>query len=262
MNKKEIQKTEKNLPAEITAPKGYEEEVIDNEDLVLPTIRLLQATSGMVEDAIGLSGEFRCTSEKSFKLGDPKSPLEFIPLGTFKNWVIRINKEFDSIVPVTAENIDWEWESLDEKENVIRREKWFNVYVLTPRMIANGEVFPAVLSFKGTSYKAGKQFASHVKMMQSFKKAMFSKVFSVSCEQTKNEHGTFHIMKDVEKVRNVTQAEMDAAFQWHKLVKETKKITVNYEETEGVEGAPAMPEVPTEESITHSKGTAQPSVAV
>ncbi len=225
---------EDQLPSSLIGEGGFEEEQIDNEDLSLPTIRLTQALSKLVQDGIAKQGEFRHSFDKERVLGDSKTPLEIIPFGKFKVWVIRKNKQFDSIVPVTPENIDWEWEELDSEENVIKREKWFNVYCLIPSEVKQGAAFPAVLSFKGKSYKAVKTFATIVKKLQGFKQPMASRVFKIHCEQDKNEHGTFYKISDVEMGRKTTTQEIKAALDWHKSLKAQSagSVSVDYEEME------------------------------
>lgn len=234
---KQVQsQTQSKLPAHLTDPGAWVEEQIDSEDLSLPTIRLLQGLSKLVTTGVGIPGEFRNTFDKNRKLGDPKSPLQIIPFGTFKTWVIRVNGDFHKIVPVTPENIGWEWEELDKDENVIKREKWFNVYCLTPGDVERGEAFPAVISFKGMSYKAAKNFATLVKKLQTFKQPMASRVFEISCEADKNEKGSFFKLSEVALGRETTVKEMEAAHKWHvALVKEKTKVNVNYEETEQAE---------------------------
>lgn len=243
-------------PAELLDSGAWEEETIDNEDLVLPTIRLNQATSKLVSDGVALPGEFRNTFDKQTKLGDAKNPLEIIPFGTFKTWVIRVNGDFKEIVPVTPENIDWEWEEMDADENVIKREKWFNVYCLTPSDVKKGEAFPAVLSFKGMSYKGAKSFATIVKKLQAFKKPMASRVFRVVAEQTKNDKGTFFVMKEVEMGRPTTTEELQAAHQWHTALK-GQDVKVDYEETEDTEAT----ETTTQSVPTTTKGKTTEGVA-
>lgn len=261
---KDLTQTQSGPPGELLDLDAWGEEQIDNEDLVLPTIRLLQAQSKMVENGNGVAGEFRNTFDKQTKLGDAKTktPLEIIPFGKYKTWVIRKNGQFDSIVPVTPDNIDWAWEEEDEDENIIKREKWFNVYCLTPGDVKKGEAFPAVLSFKGKSYKAVKQFATIVKKLQAFKKPMATRVFTVTAEKTTNDKGTFFIMKDVEMGRPTTTEELQAAHEWRMALK-GREVKVDYEvDEEGGDSETETQKTTTPPPQAKTKGTQATSANV
>lgn len=189
-------KEEARLPAQAMETAG--EEILKT-DVVIPMLLLQQGLSDYVLNNQAKMGDM-VRSTNAEKLGDDKTPLEFIPI-TIKNlWVISelVGKKFQfrKIIPrrsVVApadvadeanrqdpdrqdENLPWEFTHMGTQW---KRTKLLNVYALLPKDIEafqaeiekakdTGEMpdldktlMPIVIPFRSTSFPAGKTVVTH-----------------------------------------------------------------------------------------------------
>jgi hypothetical protein len=159
------------------------------------------------------------------KLGDKTTPVEVIPLSTFKTWVISkrekgANKfEFDSVIPVTAENKGRD-PFVDEEladGTTVRWDQTLNFYVLLASELVEGAALPYVLSCRRTSYKAGKMVINHFTKMGMLKAPAAAKTIKLGCRQEKNDQGHYYVL-DVLPGRVSTKDELTTAHEWYKTL--------------------------------------------
>lgn len=197
-------------------------EDISNTDIIIPKILLMQPMSELVTDGIAKIGEFRDSLNTARVLGDEKAPVEVVVFGTFRTWMTFKDGEYLNTIARDASNEALPREEIEEGSGAaITRTQILNAYCLMPKDIASGEAFPFVLSFKSTSYTAGKALMTHIKKLQMFKKPSAAKVFLVSCHKETNDKGTFFV-PDIAVLRDSTEAEMAQAYEWYKLIARSK----------------------------------------
>ena len=166
--KKEIATKETQDLGEFTG-QTWGSENVTTEDLIVPKILLMQATSALVADGKASPGHFVHSMDKT-KLGDKENPVEIIIFGSYKSWVEYKDDTYLKSYQWTAENADQEWNDTDIDGAEIQRKLIRNYYCLLPKDIESGIPFPMVLSCKGMSAQAGKWLATKMKMLEMFKK--------------------------------------------------------------------------------------------
>lgn len=201
------------------APTGdWGAEAVDSKDLLIPKLLLMQGLSDAVADERAQMGDI-VNSVTYEKLGDKKAPVEIIPLKIFKTWVISLKKkgedkhEFDSIVNMDSSNADLPWEETLPDGTELRRDQTINVYALVASELTDGAALPYVVSFRRTSYIAGKKIATHFAKMSMLKQPPAARTVKLTCSIEKNEKGTYYTY-DVEPGRVTTQDELATAYSW------------------------------------------------
>jgi hypothetical protein len=192
---------------------------IDTSDLVIPKILLMQGMSKLVQEEKARLGEMRDSLDNSL-LGSKDTPLEFIPFQVFKSWLIFHvdgNKiEYQGQEPMTAANASWPLEEIVDGK-VIRRDKALNFFCVLPSEVEEGLFFPKILSFRRTSYQAGKKLETWRAKLKAFNKPLAAKTFKLISNKTENDLGVFYTF-DIEAGRDTTEAELKAASQWRSVV--------------------------------------------
>ena len=182
---------------------------------------------------------------------------------TFKTWVLSEkvgNKyEFRSITPMTAANKDEPLEFMVNGQQW-RRDRALNFYVLLPEDIkrelkamevakAGGmpdpddALIPHVVSFRRTSYPAGKDLATHFKKAEHFNVSPAVKTFYLDSEVQKNDQGIYQVFKVV-KARDTTVEELAVAKRWYDTLQKAKVRIDEDEMDEGSSGSGAASAAP------------------
>jgi len=202
--------------------------VLNAQDIIIPKILPMQPSSELVTDAKASIGEFR-DSLTSAKIGSIAEPFEIIPFHMDKVWDINEEDEDgnfkwvrteplieDATKPGYNDNLPWQ----DTENGVaVKRIRRMNFYVMLPGEIAGGGATPYVISFKSTSFKAGKQMYTQMYMRnRAANLAPCAYTFKVGGEKQKNEKGTF-IVPSVELGRKSTAEENAACLTWFKTIK-------------------------------------------
>lgn len=192
------------------------------QDVVLPKILAMQGMSKLVTDGLAVMGEFR-DSLNNVVLGDLKNPIEFIPFHLEKVFVVMEEEKekyrFHHQEPITPENEKHAFEDKGEKG---AKQKWYrtiNVYALLPKDVKDGAALPFVISFRSTSANAGRKVATtmYLKNVKAGKTPA-AMVLELSGTRRENDKGKFIVMDAVEK-RASTEAEVQACFEWVKVVR-------------------------------------------
>ena len=238
MSKKEVK--EKALPetrehvGAVAAPlQAWGAENVTSEQIIIPKIMLMQPMSDLVTDGIAKIGEFRSSLDKETLLGSDKSPVEIIVFGSFNTWQVFVDGKYATSVSITPENVHAPRAEVGPGGEKITRSRVLNFYCLLPKDIKNGEAFPFVLSCRGTSEKAGRVLSTHFMKLKMFNKPTAAWVFGLKSIKETNEKGTFFVM-DIEKLRDSTEAELGAAYQWYTVLQKTA-VKVDESSEQGVQ---------------------------
>lgn len=234
-------------------------------DIIVPKILLMQGLSELVDQRKAQAGDFiRSTTEA--KLGDDKSgPIDFIPLKVTTEWreeeKIGQKFEFRKTLPRTPANEDYPWSfyrnpqgqefdrpgQLGATEH--RRVKVINCYALLPSDIdafetemkkaaENGEmpdlnktVLPTLISFRSTSYNAGKTvttFFAQIREMLQFNTEVKSYGYTLplTCFGDKNDKGSYYVMK-VGTPKRLDTKYLQMAKSWFERLSAMKEIKVD-----------------------------------
>lgn len=231
---KEVTKKETNLPS--TAMTASDTSEVLSGDVLIPKVLLMQGLSEYVIERKAQQGDI-VRSTTGEKLGDPDKTLEFIPLMIKNEWILQENVagkyEFRSIEPRTAANEHSDW---NFKQNGAdwKRVKAINCYALLPADIdaelaevakfkkdgtipdLNKTLLPVVISFRSTSFNAGKGVSTHfakAKTMEKFGVKPWSYTLKLGCYTEKNDRGTFFCFS-VAQGGPANKAHVEKATEW------------------------------------------------
>lgn len=236
-------------------------ERILNSDVLIPRLLLMQGLSDFVTDRdkslagvpIQQGDMVRSTNKEVIGSADGEA-LEFIPLTFSNQWMIQelVGKKYEyrKVIPrdgglhdsskpeedKTGEGLPW-----DFKLNGTdwRRVKVFNVFALLTSDIEafnveikraqesgdmpdlNKTLLPLLISFRSTSYNAGKAVATHFTKAASMAKygtKAYGFTLKLEAQQEKNEKGTYYVFT-VGQGRKCNPTELAAAADWVGMLK-------------------------------------------
>lgn len=240
---KEVAKKEQNTALSQSTQATWGNENVDKSDIMLGKILLMQGLSEAVMDGKAKFGDMLDSLEGKV-LGDKNSPIEIIPILTNKTWVVSKKHvqeikgkrvlgskfEYEGIIPMTAENQHLEMEETLEDGSIIRRDRSLNFYVLLANDVQG---LPYIVSFRRTSYTAGKKLITHFAKMQMLKQPPAAKTLKLTCVEDSNDLGTYYKF-NIEQGRNSTAEEINTAYEWYKTI---SKGGVKEHEVDVSEGA-------------------------
>jgi len=178
--------------------RGFEEDSFDNDDLIIPRAKLIQALSPEMsdDDLEGIKQGMIINS-----LSKEQLPDEFIPIFSFKNFI-----RFNAKTP-DAPGYDPEfepgaiiWKSNDHRDPKVVAECGFGPNGEKPLAVTfmnffsyfPGVPMPIIVSFSKTSYKAGKQLFSLAKFSGG---DMFSRKYKLSSVKETNDIASYFVLK-------------------------------------------------------------------
>ena len=206
----------------ITQTESWGNEGVDSSDIMLPKILLMQGLSEAVNEDRASMGDI-VNSLTYEKLGDKNTSVEVIPISTFKTWVVSTKEpkgskfEYDSVLQMDASNVNLPMDETLSDGTEVRRDRTLNFYVLLSSELPQGDAFPYVVSFRRTSYPAGKKFINHFTKMSMLKASPAAKTLKLSCRIEKNDLGNYFVF-DVDSGRISTKEEVGAAYEWYKTL--------------------------------------------
>jgi hypothetical protein len=223
---------------------------IDTSDIKIPRLLLMQGQSQLVQHEKAMQGAIvRSTTDEV--LADKGKSVEFIPLMYFKTWMIfkrvGLKFEYQAFEPFNVDNKDLPLTWIDGNTEY-RRDKVLNFYVLLPNDIekelvalkkaAAGEIpdtdmclLPCLISFRRTSYSAGKDITSHFAKADHFGVSPATKVFALGSELQKNENNAYHVYR-VDKSRLTTLEELKVCKTWYDTISKVNVVVDAPEEME------------------------------
>lgn len=210
---------------------------IDSADLMIPKILLTQALSKAVKGAGAKAGDILDSVELT-KLGDEESPVEFLPISSYKTWTVmqktakppgykgEMKFEFKQIIPVTPDNATRDPFLVETKEDG-SQERWditLNFYILLTSMLAKGIKMPYLLSCRMTSYPAGRKIVNHFHNMKLVGGMPFSKTIRLKSKFTEKNGNQYYVFDMDSQGRLATKEEFQLSLDW---LKQIKNKTVN-----------------------------------
>lgn len=206
---------------------------VSQKDTIVSKIHLMQGLSKKVVARQAQIGELR-DSVTNELYGDIQTPMEFIPFhmqNTWieSEWVADANGrsgsfEYKRTIPVTPENDNLPYESED---GTTKRTRTMNFFVLLPGEVAAGTEIPRIMSFAVTSRRGGQKLATQMFVTNRVQnKAPAAMVMKLSVTLDSNDKGTFAV-KDCEPSRPASQAELDSALKWFRVVKGPNNLKVD-----------------------------------
>ena len=225
------------------------QETVLRSDVIIPKVLLMQGLSEMVTERKAMMGDM-VRSTTGEKLGDDKSPLEIIPL-TFKNtWVLQEQVagkfEYRGIEPRTAANEGLEWDFVKNGAKW-KRVKSIELFALLPADVdaelaeiakfektgempdLNKTLLPVVISFRSTSYTAGKSVVTHFTKaagMAKYGVKAHGFTLSVKCRPEKNDKGSYFVW-DVAQGKKVSPKAYERAEEWYSVISADQNLKVD-----------------------------------
>lgn len=191
------------------------------QDILMPTMLLMQPVSKMVQDEKAKGGEFRDSLESKL-LAEKGKTVEVIPFGFHKTWVRFARKDgaqvFEGIEPYTPANATRQREETVDGIDYENYET-INYYVLIPDEIKSGIYLPYLIRFRSTGYMAGKRLETFRAKMAEFKQPLCFSTFHIGSEQAENAQKQKYWKPTVTRGRDTTDAELQAVKKWNDLVK-------------------------------------------
>lgn len=245
-----VEKKEKAITQKPVAPlavgqkgpqRGFEGGV-DQEDLVIPRAKLIQALSPEMADK-NIRKEFPDLQIGSIVNSLTKEPLgeEFIPIFMFKNY-IRFNPRSKDDANF-AENFEPGaiiWRSNDPLDPKVQAETKFGDNGEKPAATTFLNFFcffptspmPIIISFSKTSYKAGKQLLSLAKFGGG---DIFSRKYKLTSDMETNDIATFAVLKV--QAAGMTEPDQFAFCEklWNEYANKAKEIRVHDQEKDATE---------------------------
>lgn len=196
-------------------------------DLVIPRLLLMQNTSEAVGDDKAKLGDI-LNSQTGLVIGGMDKPIDFIPLNLYKTWRVMNTSgkqaEFVREEPVTAKNQDREWTGTEEIKGVtkpVRYDFSYNFFLLLKKEVDEDEAFPAVLTLRRTSARAGKSLATHLFKMATLGQKPYSKLIRLSVSKQKHETNTYGVF-EIQPAGKCTAKELEAAAKWMPLLSQMR----------------------------------------
>jgi len=225
-----------NLPIEVVSA-GAGNELILASEILIPRLLLMQGLSEFVSSGDARSGDFIKSLTKE-KVGDAKTPVQFIPLTYTTNWALseQVGNKFEYRMnePLTAANVNLPFE-YDVNGVKWRRAKTVNLYALLPSDIVKEKeameealktgglpdpdtaLMPVLITFRITSYKAGQKVLTHFARCAKFNVRGYVSTLSLTCTQEKNDKGTFYVM-DVSQSGSTEKSFLPTCEEWYKTL--------------------------------------------
>jgi hypothetical protein len=214
---------------------------IDQGDILIPKLLLMQGLSQLVADEKAQMGDV-INSVTNTVLGGKKGSMTFIPLSHSKTWV-RYKMEgaspkFMGIEPFTVQNSRRPWE--EEVDGVkYRNDACLNFFVLLESEINDPRAMPYALSFRRTSYTAGKKLATHFAQCSMAGLAPYAGMLALTSEKQQNDHGPYYVF-NVVPVKDTPPEYAPKILQWAEFLASTSvKVDDSDIEAEG-SGASAV----------------------
>ena len=205
---------------------GWDTEVIDTKDIIIPKILLMHPTSDMVKKGERNQGEIiKSTSGEVVAKRNEK--FDVIVFEKWKEWrIMKKNPqsgrfEYVRLEAWTLENDSNPWEYTENGETY-RRDKTMNFYGVLAKEAQNGNAFPVKLSFVRTSFKTGMKVADAYARALMEKQPPTRQVFKIGAELVNGKEETFFAFT-AEPGEGTTPEMRAAALQWRQVVQTAKK---------------------------------------
>jgi hypothetical protein len=221
MSKKNEVQVKENTEVVLATPSldSWGQSAISSKDIVIPKILCMQGLSDLVSQEKAKMGDFVDSLTEQVLGNYQTQPISFIPFHMEKLWAVSTKKQgeaqfkFKNFEAVTAQNENRAYSELVGDEEY-KYEYTMRFYVLLP----NDTSLPYIISFKGTSTKAGKVLATQMYVKNRAAGLVPpAYVMSLAGTKDKNDKGTFIVMTTAPE-RKSSAEEINTAFEWFKTV--------------------------------------------
>lgn len=199
--------TQTNLPAVPQGSWGAEADT-SAEDLLISRINLQHELSQAVRGGKARPGDFLDSVSNEVLA----KPIEFIPVKTFRQWLIvdaNDKKKMLGRVMVDKTNEDWEEKGTHNNQPCIRM-KTLNFFVLLPNKL---DGLPFLISFKKSGMYAGKILSTHFQTCAMRRQTHAGQTFMLGSEQ-RITNGNQYMAPTVGPGRPTTPEEIAVAYTW------------------------------------------------
>jgi hypothetical protein len=217
--KNEVVEAKSNEVAQVAQLDDWGQSAVSSKDIVIPKILCMQGLSDLVSQEKAKMGDFVDSLTQEVVGNYQSAPIEFIPFHLEKLWAVSSKKQgeanfkFIKFEEVTAKNENRAYNEVIGDEEY-KYEYTLRFYVLLPTDTS----LPYIISFKGTSTKAGKILATQM-FIKNRTAGLVPPAYVMKLAGTKdkNDKGTFIVM-NVAPSRKSTSLEINEAFNWFKTV--------------------------------------------
>lgn len=205
---------------------GWDAEVVDTKDIIIPKILLMHPTSDLVKKGTRNQGEI-IKSTSGDCVAKRGETVDVIVFEKWKEWrIMRKNPtsnryEYVRTEAWTPENDDQAWD-YTEGADTMRRDKTMNFYGVLASEAATGNAFPVRLSFTRTGFRTGMKIADAYARALMEKQPPTRQVFKIGSELVTGKEETFFAFT-AEAGQSTTPEQMTAALTWRKVVQAAKK---------------------------------------
>ena len=218
-NEKAVTKKEQAPPPAVFQRKTQSTDQIDQKDILIPKILLMQGLSELVTSEQATMGDM-VNSVTSKVLGGKSKPIQFIPMITNKSWIVldKETQKFKGAVPFGPANANWKWEDVDPKDGkTVKNMQSLNFYCFLEADLADPAALPYMLSFRSTSYTAGKKLITHFAQANMIGIVPWAQVFELSCKKEQNDKGTYYVF-DVKPTKSTDPVHAPKLEQWAEVL--------------------------------------------
>lgn len=205
---------------------GWDTEVVDTKDILIPKILLMHPTSDLVKKGVRNQGDI-IKSTTGEVLAKRNESFDVLVFEKWKEWKIEKKNpqsgryEYVRIDPWTPENDSLEWD-YTEGNDIFRRNKTMNFYGLIAKEAQEGSAFPVRLSFVRTGFKTGLKIADCYARALMEKQPPTRQVFKIGAELVQGKEETFFAFT-AQPGESSTPEMKAAALQWRKVIHQAKK---------------------------------------
>lgn len=168
---------------------------LDSKDLLIPRLVLMQAGSTWVKEEKFKAGSF-VNSLDMVSLGGKAVPVEVIVFQSYKSIIKEklVGKKFEWVenLPWNAETAALPWEEVVGSD-VYKNSPCINFYCITTKDVAEGSVFPILVSFKKSSLKAGKKLTTFLTKLQMFKSPSAAVTFNLTSYMEEKDGDKYYV---------------------------------------------------------------------
>jgi len=195
-------------------------DALDPSEIIISRALIQQAMSKRVQDGKATQGQILDSVDGTL-LAEPQTPLEIICFHPVRQWIEFIDRgtgkaDYLRTKEMTPENMNLEWEETTP-DGVVKRNKALGYFFLIPSEIAENTYFPRLALFTRTSYKAGRKISTMQAKLKAAGRPLCTRVFKLCSLRVTNDKGTFNVF-DVDSGRDATDAEVQAALRWKKVI--------------------------------------------
>jgi hypothetical protein len=215
-------------------------------DILIPKILLMQGTSEFVASEEAETGHLVNSVTKE-KLGSAREKdfeaIKVIPLRVQNVWMeyekLGDKLQFNGMVPRTQSNDNLPLEYVSDEKVPCRRDKTIMLFCLLEKDLKEDFPMPYVITFKRTSYQAGRAISTHFSkcdMARRMGKVVppFATTFELGGRKKSNDQNTWYVFDWTgEKHKTVPEA-MELASQWEKTLR-TQQVAIDESDELGAE---------------------------